>query len=124
MCDVTQPGWYRPWVKLHKHRKATVRDWDASRASGYKDAQYNPHRFHTDAEILAIEESCIADEANLQRDTGDQRQYVMRIGGTVGVCRGTPTAYLYVEWTLGKGFHGRPMCPAAIRDLFGINVPP
>lgn len=34
---------------------------------------------------------------------------------SAGLCSGEKTHYVFVEWKMGGGFHGRPMCISELR---------
>lgn len=116
------------WVRYSHHRGATVDEWDrgitvrqTQKIGGRtQDSKYNPHFFHTDEQIQAIELRCITDGVVI-RDSGHRVTKYLHIRGViVGACCGVETEYIFAECTSGD-YHGRPISIEALRDL-GVNI--
>jgi hypothetical protein len=108
------------WVRFLKHRRATLREWDAGetlrRTAGPEAAsQYNPHLFRTDEQVRALELKCVA-EGTFFSSSGRRRTYYMKTEFLVGACCGEKTPYVFAEECDGK-IHGRPISARALRRL-------
>jgi hypothetical protein len=114
---VSPTDWPQRWQRRNKHRKATIASWDSGDARAWSkhpgEAQYNPHVFHHDEAVRALELLCVH-EGNLISATDHKRTYyldlqVRRPGVIVGVCNGEPTTIVFAEWHVSGDIHGRPI---------------
>jgi hypothetical protein len=121
----------RPFIAASypKHRQATRRDWDSSKAKSLSlsDApvvQYNPYTMPL-AVIEATERAAIREE-NAITDLGDDTVKVHKFyldcathfgspGFVAGYCDGVETPYILVRWDLSGRYHGQPASIAYLR---------
>lgn len=111
------------WRRLKKHREVTKKHWDASDARKWSKgghAQYNPHHYHTDQQIEAIERLCLATGIPLVDAGNFVSCYLHLPGQIVGACSGEFTEYVYAEMYNGQ-YHGYPISPQLLRKRHGVN---
>jgi len=110
------------WVKYRNHRRAKVKDWEASRAKKSTekgDAQYSPVDFGTDTAVEELEFHCLK-KGKLIRESENRITLYCDMERIIGACSGEFTQFVFVEMTCGK-YHGRPISPSALKTL-GVTL--
>jgi hypothetical protein len=96
------------------------------------NAQYNPYLLSNKTEIEKLERDCLEKGVPITdlKDPAvkkhkfymDCRQYFKaRDTQVVGYCTGVTTFYVFVEWKMGGGFHGRPASSEYLKNQ-GVRV--
>lgn len=84
------------------------------------NAQFNPHLISSATAAEPLELACIESGIPIT-DLSDQnrrkhklymdcREHFNDDQIVIGYCSGIKTPFLFVEWKIDGGFHGRPMC--------------
>lgn len=123
------PQWRRIAVHYPKHRQATPKDWDRSKAKALSIgrrpvAQYNPRTMPLEV-IETVELACL-DERHAITDLNDESINVhkfymdcrVHFGDphfVAGYCDGEATPYVLVRWDSSGNYHGQPASVAYLR---------